>query len=147
MRLTASQARFRSFARTSAGYNPPANHILAPELTEEAVRAALHAGHVYVAHDWMCDAKGFRFLAQTEGRPQRHLMGDELSFGPGLSLLAEFPTACDIRLLKNGEVVLESAGTRLDFEPDGPGVYRVEGWLKVDGEDRVWIYSNQIYLR
>ena len=27
------------------------------------------------------------------------------------------------------------------------GVYRVEGWLKLDGEDRPWIYSNPIYVR
>ena len=27
------------------------------------------------------------------------------------------------------------------------GVYRVEGWLKVDGEERPWIYSNPIYAR
>jgi len=26
-------------------------------------------------------------------------------------------------------------------------VYRVEGWLRVDDEDRVWIYSNPIYVR
>ena len=24
---------------------------------------------------------------------------------------------------------------------------RVEGWLKLDGEDRPWIYSNPIYVR
>ena len=30
---------------------------------------------------------------------------------------------------------------------DGPGVYRVEGWLTIDTEERVWIYSNPIYLR
>ncbi len=124
-----------------------ANHILAPELSEQAIRAALRAGHVYVAHDWMCDATGFRFQAQVEGRSERHMMGDELPFGPGLSLRAEFPTSCDIRLLKNGETISESDGSTMSYEPDGPGVYRVEGWLKVDGEDRVWIYSNPIYLR
>ena len=124
-----------------------ANHILAPELSEEAVRAALRAGHVYVGHDWMCDATGFRFLAQTKDRSERHMMGDELPFGPSVFLLAEFPATCNIRLLKNGEAVSESEAAALAYAPDGPGVYRVEGWLKVDGEDRVWIYSNPIYLR
>ena len=28
-----------------------------------------------------------------------------------------------------------------------PGVYRVEGWLTLGGEDRGWIYSNPIYVR
>jgi len=29
----------------------------------------------------------------------------------------------------------------------GPGVYRVEGWLTLDGEERGWIYANPIYVR
>jgi hypothetical protein len=129
-------------------------HIFAPELSERAVRAALNAGHAYVSHDWMCDPTGFRFIVVPKGqasgdlRPATfHIMGDQLPHGADLSLVAEFPVECAIRLLKNGEVVSESTGRRLEYAPDGPGTYRVEGWLKVDGEDRVWIYSNPIYLR
>jgi hypothetical protein len=129
-------------------------HIFAPELSERAVRAALNAGHAYVSHDWMCDPTGFRFLAVQKGqasgdlRPGAfHVMGDELPHDTNLSLVAEFPVECAIRLLKNGEVVSESTGRRLEHAPDGAGTYRVEGWLKVDSEDRVWVYSNPIYLR
>lgn len=125
-------------------------HIFAPELSGAAVRAALSAGHAYVSHDWMCDPTGFRFIAVKKGQTAGgnfHLMGDELPHDAGISLVAEFPIECAIRLLKNGEVVSESTGRRLEHAPDGPGTYRVEGWLKVDGEDRVWIYSNPIYLR
>ena len=134
---------YRSFRTMST-------HIFAPELSEAAVRAALSAGHAYVSHDWMCDPTGFRFLAVPKGQTAGgnfHLMGDELPHDADLSLVAEFPVECAIRLLKNGEVVSESTGRRLEYAPDGPGTYRVEGWLKVDSEDRVWIYSNPIYLR
>ena len=31
--------------------------------------------------------------------------------------------------------------------PKGQGVYRVEGWLTVDTEERPWIYANPIYVR
>jgi len=46
-------------------------HILAPELTEQAVRGALKAGHAYVSHDWMCDPSAFRFETLTRVRPDR----------------------------------------------------------------------------
>jgi hypothetical protein len=66
---------------------------------------------------------------------------------PALRLVAEFPVECDIRLIKNGEEVAKGQGRDFTHTPDGPGVYRIEGWLKVDEEDRVWIYSNPIYVR
>ena len=49
--------------RTTARSATPARTSSAPKLDEPAVRAALKAGHAYVAHDWMCDATGFRFEA------------------------------------------------------------------------------------
>jgi hypothetical protein len=49
--------------------------------------------------------------------------------------------------LKDGKEAARSFGNALHHTPEGAGVYRVEGWLKVDGEDRVWIYSNPIYVR
>ena len=36
-------------------------HVLAPELTEKAIRDALRQGQAYVSHDWICDPTGFRF--------------------------------------------------------------------------------------
>jgi len=127
-------------------------HILAPELTEPAVRAALRSGHAYVSHDWMCDPTGFRFVATPQGSAAgqpgpAHIMGDEVRYMEGLVLQGAFPVDCAIRLLMNGKPVGEWQGRRFEYAPGGPGVYRVEGWLKVDGEDRSWIYSNPIYLR
>jgi len=119
-------------------------HILAPELTESAMRAALLQGHAFVSHDWMCDATGFSFLLS---RPARSIMGDEVRFAAGQKLAARFPVACHIRLLRNGKVVSELEGDQLEYAVEGTGVYRVEGWLKLDGEDRPWIYSNPIYVR
>lgn len=132
---------YRSFMNVST-------HILAPEQTEPAVRAALKAGHAYVSHDWMCDPTGFVFAAQKEGETTlTGIMGDEQNYDPALRLVAEFPVDCDIRLIKNGEEVAKAHGRSFTHTPDGPGVYRIEGWLKVDEEDRVWIYSNPVYVR
>ena len=121
-----------------------ATHILAPELTENSIRAALQQGHAFVCHDWMCDGTGFSFCLSP---PAQALMGDEVKSVEGLKLRARFPVACRIRLLRNGKVVADLEGDQLDYAVAGTGVYRVEGWLKLDGEDRPWIYSNPIYIR
>jgi len=126
-------------------FRDSATHILAPELTEQAIRAALQQGHAFVSHDWMCDATGFSFLL-VNGNEQK-FMGDEVKFAPGQKLITRFPVSCHARLMGNGKVVAESDSDTFEHEIKNAGVYRMEGWLKLDGEDRPWIYSNPIYVR
>jgi len=118
-------------------------HVLAPALTEEAIRKAIREGRAYVSHDWMCDPTGFQFGLVEPSL----LMGGETTFAPGLKLRASFPVPCSIRLIKDGREVLARDGDSIEYEPTEPGVYRVEGWLNLDGERRGWIYANPIYLR
>jgi len=135
-------------------FRDSATHILASELTEPAIRSALLQGHAFVSHDWMCDATGFSFgleasasaTSATPGKNQS-LMGDETKFAAGQKLQARFSVQCHIRLLQNGNEIAASDGDRFEHAVEGPGVYRLEGWLKIDGEDRPWIYSNPIYVR
>jgi hypothetical protein len=124
-------------------------HVLAAELNEPAVRAAVAAGRVYVSHDWMADPTGFSFVLTGGDGDQIATMGDELSVsgGEGHELVARFSLPARIRLLRNGEEVTTAHGSELAHELELPGVYRVEGWLEVDGEWRPWIYSNPIYAR
>ncbi len=145
---------YRSFWNVST-------HILAPEQNEKAIRAALKAGHAYVSHDWMCDPTGFRFEALAKGaskwqvpskmaKPSKSpaaIMGDEIPFTQGMRLAAQFPLTTKIRLLKDGKVIHEETQASMDKVIEGPGVYRVEGWLTLDGEARGWIYANPIYVR
>ena len=125
-------------------YRNVTTHILAPELTENAIRAALQQGHAFVSHDWMCDATGFSFVLSA---PAPVIMGEETKFAAGQKLLAQFPAPCRIRLIQDGKAIADQEGDHLDYAVAGPGVYRVEGWLKLDSEDRPWIYSNPIYVR
>lgn len=123
-------------------------HVLAPRLDERALRTALKAGHAYVAHDWMCEATGFRFEALNADGNSIGIMGDELKYTGGLKLHAQFPVACQTRLLRNGVQVAESTGkNHTEFVVTEPGVYRIEAWLTVDGEPRPWIFANPIYVR
>jgi hypothetical protein len=141
---------FRSFRNATT-------HILATELTEPAIRSALQQGHAYVSHDWMCDATGFAFWLTNNDQagsspdpanPQAQiLMGDESKFKAGQKLVIRFPLACKVRLLRNGNLLTETNSAMVEYTLTEPGVYRVEGWLNLDQEDRPWIYSNPIYLR
>jgi hypothetical protein len=74
-------------------------------------------------------------------------MGDEVKFTKGQQLVVRFPLACHARLLRDGKLLTESQGSDLEHQVEGPGVYRVEGWVKLAGEERPWIYSNPIYIR
>jgi hypothetical protein len=130
----------------SRSFQNVSTHILAPALDEPSVRLALRSGRVYVSHDWICDPTGFRFALETkDGRTIP--MGDETKFSPGGRLVAQAPIACRMRLRKHGEVVAEKTGDRLEHGIEAPGVYRVEAWVRLDGEERPWIYSNPIYVR
>ncbi|MFO0950012.1 MAG: histidinol phosphatase [Isosphaeraceae bacterium] len=121
-------------------------HVLAPKLDEPSIREALRAGHAYVSHDWVCDPTGFRFEWLAPGaRPA--LMGDEAPFKAGGKLVATVPAPCRLRLKSGGKTVAEGSGERLEFTPTAPGVYRLEAWVVLDGEERPWLYSNPIYLR
>jgi hypothetical protein len=132
---------FRSFQNSST-------HVLAPKLDEPAIRAALHEGHAYVAHDWMCDPTGFRFEASDSRGKQIAIMGDELKLSDGMKLAATLPLPAYVRLLRQGEEVAKSEGKAdCAFEVKEPGVYRLEAWLKLDGELRPWIFANPIYVK
>jgi hypothetical protein len=111
-------------------------HVLAPKLDEPTLRSALKTGHAYVAHDWMCEATGFRFEALTKdsakpGAPTKHdepakppaaIMGDEIPFAEGMRLAARFPIPAKIRLLKDGKVIHEETQSFMDKAIEGPGV-------------------------
>lgn len=128
--------------------NNSTTHILAPALDEDSIRTAVAAGHVYVAHGWLADPTGFSFYI-AEGEGPTAIMGDEwtLEAGATAELKAHFPLPATIRLIRNGEEVAVTEARSLTHRLDQPGVYRVEGWLEVDGELRTWIYSNPVYVR
>jgi hypothetical protein len=123
-----------------------ATHILAHELSEAAVREALKRGHAYVAHDWLCDSKGFAFVARAGDRIIG-IMGDDVKLDSRPTLSVATPLKCTMKLVRNGEVIQTANANRLNFDVKMAGVYRIEAWLEVDGEQRPWIYSNPIYIR
>jgi hypothetical protein len=110
------------------------------------VYGALRQGRLFIAHDNLAPARGFKFYyVSDEGD---HLdMGDESSYRPG-TLLTEIPDEGEIRLIRNGTLERSWRGEKASYRLEHSGVYRVEvfrhvflfGW-------RPWIFSNPIYLR
>jgi nicotinamidase-related amidase len=131
---------FRSFRNVST-------HLRVLEVSESAVREALRQGRVYVSHDWICDPTGFDWVLEDGSERVVARMGDELEWREGLRLKGAAPVACRWRLMRNGVAMALEEGSGATWAVSGPGVYRVEAWLRLDGEDRPWIYSNPIYLR
>jgi hypothetical protein len=123
-------------------------HVLAPRLDEPAIRAALKAGHAFVAHDWMGNATGFCFVAEDAAGKRVGIVGDEVIGAEGLRLAAKLPLPAYVRLLRHGKEVARWEGkAEVAFTVKGPGAYRVEAWLELDGELRPWIFANPIYVR
>lgn len=122
-------------------------HLLAPARTEVELRRALQAGHAYVAFDSLVTATGFDFQLAGPAGERVATMGDELPFRPGLRLEARAPVDAVLRLIRDGRLVHEQRGRRLQFPAASPGVYRAEVHLPVRGKLLPWIYSNSIYLR
>ena len=132
----------------SISFRNSATHVLAKTLDEPAIRSALKAGHAYVSHDWMCDATGFQFTVANNDGKVIGVMGDEVKMTQGTKFQAKLPVSGYSRLLRHGVEVAKFEGQAdVQFEIKEPGAYRLEAWLKLDGEYRPWIFSNPIYVK
>jgi len=113
---------------------------------KKEVYGAMKEGRLFIAHDNLSPAKGFRFDFVSDDGSDLY-MGEEGVFNPG-ELVIELPHEGEIRLVKDGEVVKKWRGMEAVYRANEKGVYRVEvyrrlflfGW-------RPWIFSNPIYLR
>lgn len=113
---------------------------------KKEVYTAMKEGRLFIAHDKLCPAKGFKFdFISDDGSDS--IMGEEGPFQPG-DMVIELPYAGEIRLMKDGNLLKSSRGREATYRVTEKGVYRVEvyrhlflfGW-------RPWIFSNPIYLR
>jgi hypothetical protein len=116
-------------------------HVLAPALTEEAVREGLREGRAYVAFEMERSAVGFRFTA--DGAP----MGSEVALGNGLWLEGRLPAPAPWRLLRDGREASAGEGERFAFRARERGVYRLEAAQTIGGRRLPWILSNPVYVR
>jgi len=120
-------------------------HLLMDELSEAAARDALQKGRAFVAFDWIADPSGFVF--QAVSGDTIHAMGSEVPFSEGTKFESAAPLPGTFRLLRDGKEVTRHTGRSFEFKVTQAGIYRIEVWLNLAGEPKVWILSNPIYFR
>ena len=117
-------------------------HILARELSKEAILESLREGRAYVAFDVLADSTGFVFLA--ESGDAKAVMGERIALGPDLRFRAESPVPCRFTIVHNGKTVHQSEGRELDWQPNASGKYRIEAEVDILDEWTPWVYTNPI---
>lgn len=109
------------------------------------IYTALGAGKCFIGNDLAADTKGFRYSAKSEGQTAE--MGDSIPFTSGLTLHVQLPKKTNLRILRNGDEVLNHPKTdQLSYLVEGSGVYRVEAYIHYKWKKRAWIFSNPIYI-
>jgi hypothetical protein len=83
----------------------------------------------------------------VDARGATWLMGDEPAAARDQTLHVFAPHRGRITVVRDGRVIGQADAARLALPVDGPGVYRAEVALQVQGRWRPWIYSNPIYVR
>jgi len=106
---------------------------------KELIYGSLSYGNCFVANDYHCDSKGFRFCAETSGKFYK--MGDTISSANKVKLKVVLPVPkASVRLIRNGEKMDEIESNEAHFIVEQKGSYRVEVYLN----EKAWIYSNHI---
>jgi len=140
-----SMIQFLSYRRNFHGVRThllmesPLSHDL--NESKRAVYNALESGHCFFSYDYEVDSRGFTFEADTEGK--KLIMGDECNFNGKAELVASSPIPALIRLIKDGQVIIEKNSTQLVHEINERGVYRIEA----HHNSKPWVFTNPIYLR
>ena len=74
-------------------------------------------------------------------------MGDEIRLKSAVMLRVRSPSPAVLRLLKDGELIVQARGRELVYEANEPGVYRVEAYRRYRFKRRAWVFANPIYVR
>lgn len=129
-------------------------HILTPPFTGDSkkdirlVNEAHKNGKCYIAFDWLSDATGFQFFITANDKIYR--MGDEMmlknnkeSKKDDLFIQITSPQNANLRVIRNGKLLIEKEGNCLEFSNNDTGVYRVEAYIN----NKPWVFTNPIFVR
>ncbi len=136
---------YRSTMRSVCTYivaEEPFSGVL--EHDAQLVYSAIREGRCYVGGDKIRDAAGFTCYVRSGG--ERIHMGSTARLSRGATLMVTSPAESLIRVIRNGEVVLEQRGSQLEANLNARGVYRVEAALSAGKRDKPWIYGNHIWV-
>ncbi len=117
------------------------------KISEGSVRHALRTGRIILGFEIVAPLPQVGFWIECDGKPVA-TVGDRLAWRSGLTLRVALPTeAATVRILRNGEPIhrQEQAKTctRAGLES---GVYRLEAFQSLAGQEWPWVISNPIYI-
>jgi hypothetical protein len=115
---------------------------------KKQIYSSLRSGNCYLAYDSLNSGNGFHYTAQLPDEEEPQLMGEWLTYRPGVTLQVKAPAGRPlIRMIRNGRLVAVTAEDSFSYKPAEPGLYRVEVYHRsLLGKPRPWIYSNPIFL-
>jgi hypothetical protein len=108
------------------------------------VYQSLLQGRCYFALEYFRKAQGFQFVIEQD--KQEFYMGNSLTLSGHTQLTASFPEQALVRIIRNGQELVQKITDRLSLPVAETGVYRVEAYLKSTGKFRPWIFSNPIFV-
>ncbi|MCB2231430.1 histidinol-phosphatase [bacterium] len=122
-------------------------HLILPEklsddldIARKQIYDALRDCRAFGSNIRWGDADAFEFYAT--GKAERVMIGGSLPTLDGAQLHVRLPEPADLKLVGNGETILETTSDHVDYHVDHPGAYRVEAWKN----GRCWIFSNHIRI-
>ena len=122
-------------------------HVLLPEpapsdfnILKKEVYNALKNCRAFISNYRWGDARGFEFFAENSSG--KATCGEELKWNNKSAIKVKLPKTAKMKLIRNGNVILNSKGDYLEVKAEEPGLYRVEVFLGNKG----WIFSNHVRL-
>jgi len=120
--------------------------LLTEELSREIpiarrqIYEAIRDCRVFVSNFRWGDASGFKFMARRGA--QEAIAGGSVDSYKDAIIQVQTPNKAKIRLIGNGERLVEIDASNLEYKPKQNGLYRVEVLKRNKG----WIYSNHIRI-
>jgi len=108
------------------------------ELHKAAVYNSIKETRCFISNYRVGDAKGFRYFATVDDRIVE--MGESMVHQGETELHIQLPERGVVKLIKNGQQVMQETGRQLTFKVLAPGIFRVE----VIKNNNAWIFSNHI---
>jgi hypothetical protein len=101
---------------------------------------ALRGCRVFISNKRWGVADRFQFLASSGGKTA--VAGEDISYTDDTLISVHLPAVATLRLIHNGQTLIETHSDQLEHKVVSAGLYRVEAWKG----NRGWIFSNHIRI-
>ena len=119
----------------------------------DQILGAIKAGNSFCSIDAMYPADGFTQTVTAEGQAASG-PGESIAWSRNAMLHVKVPEGAGIprlRVIRDGQTIVEQETRSLDLKLPGPGRYRTEAYLRQPGLTgwrrwTLWIFSNPVYV-